>query len=116
MVSAAQNVPVAGVRHRLGCGHFVDEGGVDAIGDGLDHPHAGGGVGLGVKVTEENLLSGFRQGGGQVDAGGRLSDAAFLVDNRDNFSHTCTSFLALPCALRSHMQFIITRAAEPFKV
>ena len=48
---------------------------------------AGGGVALGVDVDEQDPLLGDRQRGGEVDGGGRLTDAAFLVRDRDDPSH-----------------------------
>ena len=49
---------------------------------GLD-AEVGGGVGLRVEVEDADALAGLGQGGGEVDRGGRLADAALLVDDRD---------------------------------
>ena len=88
-----QHVPVFrgddGLRHR----HLADEGVVDPLGHGLVHPHAGGGVGLGVEVAQEDPLSRLGQGGGEVDAGGGLAHAALLVDDRYGSCHEGTYFL-----------------------
>ena len=42
-------------------------------------------VRLGVEIDEQRLLAAHRQGGGEVDGGRRLADAAFLV--RDRYDH-----------------------------
>ena len=51
---------------------------------------AGGGVGLRVEVDYERLTSIFRQTGRQIDRGGGLADATFLICNSED-----------PCGLSS---------------
>ena len=53
----------------------------------LVHAQAGGGVGLGVKVAEQNLFSQLRQSRRQVHRGGGFAHTALLVDNGYDFSH-----------------------------
>ena len=65
----------------------VDQHIIDAVGHGLVHAHAAGGIGLGVKVTQKDPLSRQFQSGGQVDAGGGLAHAALLVYDCNDFSH-----------------------------
>jgi hypothetical protein len=49
---------------------------------------AAGEVGLGVQVDEEDALLGEGEGGGEIDGGGGLADAAFLVcDGEDPGLH-----------------------------
>ena len=72
----------------------VDEDVVDGGGcGGLVHSKAGGGVGLGVEVADEDPLAQLLQGGGQVDTGGGLTHTALLVDNGNGFSHGTPRFL-----------------------
>ena len=57
-------------------------------GDGVFvHAQAGRGVGLGVKVAEEDGFSRRVEGGGQIDGGGGFSDAAFLICDYNAFCH-----------------------------
>ena len=42
-----------------------------------------GGVGLRVEVEDADALAALGQGRRQVDRGGRLADAALLIDDRD---------------------------------
>ena len=43
----------------------------------------GRGVGLRIKIQDADPPAALRQSRGQVDSGGRLADAAFLIDDRD---------------------------------
>ena len=47
---------------------------------------AAGGVGLGVAVDEEGWEAFLGEGGGEIDGGGGLSDAALLVYDGDDFA------------------------------
>ena len=49
---------------------------------------AGSGVGLGVKIAQQHPQSQFFQGGGEVDGGGGLAYAAFLIYDGNGLSHT----------------------------
>ena len=53
---------------------------------------ARGRVGLRVGVDDERFVFQDRQRGGQVDGGGRLSDAPFLVGDSDDLSHNLQSY------------------------
>ena len=67
-----------------------------AVGHGFVHPHAGGGVGLGVKVAQKHPLPQVFQGRSQVDTGGGLPNAAFLIHDRHDFRHFVhTRFLSV---------------------
>lgn len=62
----------------------------------LSTPHAGGGVGLGVKVAQKHPLPQVFQGRSQVDTGGGLPNAAFLIHDRHDFRHFVhTRFLSV---------------------
>ena len=56
------------------------------VGLGL-FPDAARGVGLGVEVDEQDLVAGEGEGGGEIDGGSGLSDAAFLVSDSDYCAH-----------------------------
>lgn len=63
---------------------FADQRGVEAhIGGGLDAEPAGG-IGLRIKVDEENALSEFGKSCGQVNGGSGFSHTSFLVGNGDD--------------------------------
>ena len=67
----------------------VDENVVDGGGDGVFvHTQAGCGVGLGVKVAEQDGFPGRVKGSGQVDGGGGLSDTALLICDYNAFCHS----------------------------
>ena len=90
-LAGGQHVAVPGGYHPLGGFHAVDEDVVDPLGQGFVHAHAGGGVGLWVKVTQQHPQALFLQGGGEIDAGGSLAYAALLIDDRYDFCHRDTS-------------------------
>ena len=48
----------------------------------VDERHAA--VGLGVEVDEQRLALAQRERGREIDGGGRLADAAFLIGNSEN--------------------------------
>ena len=48
---------------------------------------AGGGVALRVEVDQQGLATGLGQRAGQVQGGGRLADAAFLVCHTQGPTH-----------------------------
>src|SRR6185312_2406556 len=58
----------------------------------LVYAAAHGGVALRVEVHEQDTAAGGRERGGQIDRGGGLTDAAFLVGDRDDALHApeCT--------------------------
>ena len=67
----------------------VDEDVVDVGGDGVFiHPQTGCGVGLGVKITEQDGFFRRMERGGQVDGGGGLSDTALLICDYNAFCHS----------------------------
>jgi hypothetical protein len=71
---------------------LADDHVVHPQGHGLVHPHAGGGVGLGVEIAQEDPLPGLPQRGAEVDARGGLAHAALLIDNRNGFRQHGTCF------------------------
>ena len=48
---------------------------------------AGGGVGLGVAVDQEDLEAFESEACGEIDGCGGFADSALLVDNAENLSH-----------------------------
>ena len=77
-----------GVLHR----HLADQSVVNSLGDRLVHSHAGGGVGLRVKVAQKDPLARLSQGRGQIHTGGGLSHAAFLIYDCDGLCHGAPTF------------------------
>jgi hypothetical protein len=67
-----------------GDGLVAEENVVDAGAGGFFDAQAAGGVGLGIEVDQENLLAALGQAGGEIDGGGGLADAAFLVGDGDD--------------------------------
>ena len=47
--------------------------------------HAAGGIGLRVQVKEQYPLTGSGKAGGEIDGGGGLSHATFLIGDSDDF-------------------------------
>ena len=47
-------------------------------------PEAGGGIALGVEIDQQDGLTARGEGGGEIDRGGRLANAALLIGNRDD--------------------------------
>ena len=87
------HVAVGGGDDRLFAGGAGDEHLVNAgVGGGLIDPKTGSGVGLGVKVADQNPLSLGAQGGGQIHTGGGLSHTALLIHDRDSFYHNAQPF------------------------
>ena len=85
---AGQHVAELSRYNRLGCGHIIDHHIVDGILDFLFiHPEARGGIGLGVKVTEQDLQTQVMEGCRQIYGGGGLAHAALLIDDRNYLSH-----------------------------
>ena len=77
-----EHVPVLGGDHRFLRLRSVDENVVHVGGGGvLVHPHARGGVGLGIEVAQQGALPNGPQGRGDVDGGGGLAHPALLVDD-----------------------------------
>ena len=66
-----EHIAVARVRHAGRDVRTVDEHVINAARGRLVHTHAGGGVGLRVKVTQQDAIAFLLEGGGQVDAGQR---------------------------------------------
>jgi hypothetical protein len=52
-------------------------------------------VSLGIEVDQQRRLAAERQGGGEIDGGGRLADAALLIGNRENHRAGMCGFHAL---------------------
>jgi hypothetical protein len=78
------------VRHAGRDVRTVDEHVINAARGRLVHTHAGGGVGLRVKVTQQDAIAFLLEGGGQVDTGRRFADAALLIDDCNDFSQKNT--------------------------
>lgn len=78
---------------RFGSGFSVDD---NVVGRDADlvfvHAEPGGRVCLRVKIAQQRPLARLVQSGCQIDCRRRLSDAAFLVDQRNNPSHARASF------------------------
>ena len=66
-------------------GALAEEGAVGAGADGFFQAQAAGGVGLGVQVHEQNTAAQLGQASREVDRRGGLSNAAFLVGDRNDF-------------------------------
>ena len=85
---SGQHVTVVGGDDGFFRRYLIDDHIVDGVFDfPLVQTHAGGGIGLRVKVTEQNLLSQFLQGSRQVHGGGGFAHAAFLIDYGNYFTH-----------------------------
>ena len=48
---------------------------------------AGGGVGLGIAIDEEDFEALERQAGGQIDGGCGFADSSLLVDETEDLAH-----------------------------
>ena len=82
--------------YQMGCG---DQHLINTFGNSFVHAHAGGGVGLRVKIAQQNALFLFCQRRGEADAGGGLADTALLIDYGNDFCHR-------PPAFRAEAQFL----------
>ena len=51
----------------------------------LIHPAAHRGIALRIEVNEQHPLPERGQASGEIDSGGRLADAAFLIGDAENF-------------------------------
>ena len=51
------------------------------------HAEAGGGVGLGVAIDQEDFEAFEGQGGAEIDGGGGFAHATLLIHDPDNFPH-----------------------------
>jgi hypothetical protein len=83
-------VVVAGLGAHAGFGHGVqaDQQVIHRLAEAaLVDAAAHGRVALGVEVDEQHALAGGGEAGGEVDAGGRLADAALLVGDAENAGH-----------------------------
>ena len=67
-----------------------------AVGGAALHAEARRQVGLRVEVDEEDALVGEGEGGGEVDGGGGLADAALLVRDCDDLAHFQTVTGGIP--------------------
>ena len=65
-------------------GAFAAHGTVEGAALLLLDADGGGGIGLGVEVHEEGVDFLLGEGGGEVDGGGGLADAALLVGDGEN--------------------------------
>jgi len=65
----------------------IQEDVIDAEREGLIDTHTGGSVSLWVEVTEEDFFTQFLQGGSKANAGSSFTDAAFLINDGNNFTH-----------------------------
>ena len=80
LLVGGQNIPPGGLNDAAFYVSAVDEDVIDVGGDGVFvHAQAGSGVGLRVKIAEQDGFPGRVQGRSQVDSGGGLADTAFLV-------------------------------------
>ena len=83
-------VVVAGLGAHAGFGHGAqaDQQVIHRLAEAaLVDAAAHGRVALGVEVDEQHALAGGGEAGGEVDAGGRLADAALLVGDAENAGH-----------------------------
>ena len=70
---------------RFGERDAVGEDAVSGMDDGIGiDAEVGGEVGLGIEIDEDDFFSGVGESGAEVDGGGRLADAAFLVEEGDD--------------------------------
>ena len=64
----------------------------------LDFPlfntKAGGGVGLGVKVAEQDFQTQIMETSGQIYGGGGFAYAAFLIDHCNGFCHSILLYVS----------------------
>ena len=100
-----------GVLHR----HFADQGIVDSLGDRLVHAHSRSGIGLRIKITQEDALPGLRQGRGEIHTGGCFPHAAFLIHNRNGFCHVGTYFLKIPNKVEMLMLIYYSKRGRPLQ-
>ena len=91
ILAGGENIGVSGGDDPLFRLDAVDQHIVDAQRKTFVDAHAGGRVGLGIKVAQQDPAALFLQGGSQVDAGGGFSYAAFLIHDCNNFCHRDTS-------------------------
>ena len=84
-LAAGQHVAVGGGDDGLFGVHLIDDHVVHAVGHGLVHAHAGGGVGLRVKVAQQHLFALLRHRRRQIHAGGGLAHAALLIHDLSRF-------------------------------
>ena len=89
-LAAGQYIAIGGGDNGLLRLHAVNEHIVHAVGAGLVHAHAGGGVGLRIEVAQQYPQPLGPQYGGQIYAGGGFAHAALLIHDRNNFSHLPT--------------------------
>ena len=75
----------AGGNNEFGSGFLADERGVDAGIFVFPAVENACGAALGVDINEQDAGFFLREGGGQIDAGGGLSDPSFLVRDGDDF-------------------------------
>ncbi len=76
-----------GLKHFRGAG-LAKEHGIEAFAGNGFQPESAGGVGLGIEVDQEDTATGLRCAGGEMNGGGRLADAPFLVHHGHNAHRT----------------------------
>jgi len=67
-----------GLQHFRGAG-LSQQDRIEASAGNAFQAETAGGVGLGIEVNQKDAATGLSRPGGQVDGGGRLADATFLV-------------------------------------
>jgi len=77
---------VGGLQHIEGTG-LAEENGVEAFAGRVLEAETAGGVGLGIKIDEENPATCFGRPRGEVNGGGGLADPALLI-NDSHDAHT----------------------------
>ena len=66
------------------------------------HTHAGCGVGLRVKVAEQNFHAQIMEGGCQIYGTGGFTHTAFLIDHCNYFAHFSSFFSMVGFAGRAY--------------
>ena len=110
-----ENIAVFGVHQGVLHRHFADQGIVDSLGDRLVHAHSRSGIGLRIKITQEDALPGLRQGRGEIHTGGCFPHAAFLIHNRNGFCHVGTYFLKIPNKVEMLMLIYYSKRGRPLQ-
>ena len=85
---AGQHIAKFGLDDSLTGGHIVDDHIIDGVFDfAFVHAQSGRGIGLRVKVAEQDFEAKVMEGRRQIHRGGGLTHAALLVDDSNYLSH-----------------------------